>query len=114
MITGPSGCGKTSLFRCIKGLWNSYDGEIICSNKNFFFLPQTSYFTDGSLIDQISYPSVLNESQLTDMHLIETIYNWLNEFNLGHLLQRVDSDFSKIPQFNWTYVLSPGIKNIYF
>lgn len=110
LITGPSGCGKTSLFRCIKGLWSSYDGEIICSNQNFFFLPQTSYFTDGSLMDQIVYPSVIYESQLTDLNLVEKILNWLNEFNLGHLLQRVDSDLSKVPQFNWINVLSAGTK----
>ena len=110
LITGPSGCGKTSLFRCIKQLWNSYTGEITCHNKNLFFLPQTSYFTDGSLMDQIVYPSILKPSDLTDLHITGKVIEWLNIFDLSHLLNRVDSDLGKVPSFNWTTVLSAGNK----
>lgn len=108
LITGPSGCGKTSLFRCIKRLWSSYDGEITIHNKNFFFLPQTAYFTDGSLMQQIVYPSSLNESQMTDLALVSRLLDWLNEFNLAHLLARVNTDLRLVPDFNWANVLSAG------
>ena len=113
LVTGRSGCGKTSLFRCINGLWNSYSGQII-KNKSIndlFFLPQNSYFTSGSLLDQITYPTVgltIDQNDPIMTRKIIEISEWIREFNLDHLLDRVDSDLSFKPQFNWQTILSNG------
>ena len=61
LLSGNSGCGKTSLFRCICGLWNSYDGQIehVYSSTTphspfkLFFLPQSAQFTNDSLLAPI-------------------------------------------------------------
>lgn len=122
LITGRSGCGKTSLFRCLNGLWSSYTGEIIMSKNlenKFFFLPQSSYFTSGSLLEQIIYPtieaeflSINNEEQLQiHKHMIGT---WLHKFNLEHLLNKVNLNLVHKPDFNWSTILSAGKMFKYF
>jgi ABC-type uncharacterized transport system fused permease/ATPase subunit len=113
LITGRSGCGKTSLFRCINSLWECYTGEIhinqrlnLKNPKEIFFLPQTSYFTMGSLLEQIIYPiEVTNELKVDQNKLIQ----WLKLLNLEHLLEMVNSNFKYKPSFTWSSVLSTGL-----
>lgn len=62
-------------------------------------------------MQQITYPSSLDDSTTptTDLGLVGRVLDWLNEFNLTHLLQRVDSDLGKVPDtFNWSMALSAG------
>lgn len=116
LVTGRSGCGKTSLFRCLNGLWNSYNGELIVSKlpeNRLFFLPQSSYFTSGSLLEQIIYPTIeetflvqTNQESLESIKL--KIKLWLRQFNLEHLLQKVSFDLSRKPSFIWSTILSAG------
>nr|QUF59460.1 ATP-binding cassette transporter Abcd4 [Brachionus angularis] len=110
LISGRSGCGKTSLFRCINGLWNNYTGQIKILNENsLFFLPQNSYFTSGSLLEQIIYPSSLESNKL-DLEIYNEILDWLNMFRLGHILDKVNSNLDLKPDFNWSTILSSGEK----
>jgi ATP-binding cassette subfamily D (ALD) protein 4 len=112
LISGRSGCGKTSLFRCVSGLWKSYNGQIIINDqqaKSLFFLPQNSYFPSGSLIDQITYPSVFVENHQTISESTQDeIVSWLNKFNLEHLLNLVNDDLFYQASVNWSSVLSAG------
>ena len=122
LLTGHTGCGKTSLLRCINGLWNSYSGEILL-NKNkdpkfLFFLPQSSYFTTGSLLEQIIYPSLKSDfyqqnAEIQQIQLAEMKY-FLKKFNLENLLISVDNDMDSKPSFNWATVLSNGNFQIFY
>ena len=115
LISGKSGSGKTGLFRCINGLWKSFTGEIILNadeQKNMFFLPQTSYFTCGSLLEQISYPSIkqdatlMTEAESSDQ--LARVTEWLKLVDLDHLLEKVNFDIFSKPTFDWSTVLSAG------
>lgn len=64
LVIGPNGCGKSSLFRILGGLWEVRDpGRVTVpsSRRQVFYLPQTSYFTYGTLREQILYPDSMAE-----------------------------------------------------
>lgn len=113
LISGRSGCGKTSLFRCICGLWKTFSGEIIINEKNKpFLLPQISYFTCGSLLEQISYPSIENVQMMSEAERSSKfleIVEWLKLVDLEHLLEKINFDINAKPLFDWSTILSAGI-----
>ena len=108
LVSGKSGCGKTSLFRCINGLWKCFTGEIILNKDEkykLFFLPQVSYFTSGSLLEQISYPSIdqaqhsSSEAERLEKYL--QVIEWLKLVDLEYLLGKVNFDICLKPSFDW-------------
>lgn len=113
LISGPSGCGKTSLFRVFSGLWKSYTGELYLAYtqfepSNIFFLPQAPYFTNGSLIEQIIYPSTLTEFN-SSQEVISKIEGWLQELNLDHLINKLNTcSIDSQENINWPTMLSLG------
>ncbi|CAF1297455.1 unnamed protein product [Rotaria sordida] len=106
LITGDSGVGKTSLFRVLHSIWPvNISGSFSYNTAHAFLLPQRPYFTNQSLYDELSYPDVKNLPTITRQTQIEYL---LNEWNLSHILDCVESNVYICPKYAWQDLLSPG------
>lgn len=99
VIMGPSGCGKSSIMRVLSGMCVPTSGSfVVPRSETMFFMPQTSYITEGTLRDQIIYP--LDNSPCND----EDLLNILDEVGLLYLSKR----WGMNNVVNWDDVLSGG------
>lgn len=107
LILGANGCGKTSIARILAGLWPLYRGLLLKpSEEDVFYLPQKTYFSAGTLRDQVIYP-FRHEDMLEMGRNDEYLLHILHEVKLEYLVER-EGSFNA--QKDWKDVLSGGEK----
>jgi len=89
VIVGASGSGKTTLLRLLAGLVRPQFGDLRRpAREAVFFLPQRPYLVEGSLIDQVVYPSTREGSKEERGRALGA----MDTAGLGALLERFDPD----------------------
>lgn len=66
LLQGPSGSGKSTLFRTFAGIWPYASGQVVTA-RDAMFVPQRTYFPEGSLRDALAYPqpsTAFNDGEL--------------------------------------------------
>ncbi|KAI8098532.1 ATP-binding cassette sub-family D member 4 [Halteromyces radiatus] len=107
VLMGPNGSGKSSILRALAGLWSCSKGRIhvphLKHGKDLIFLPQAPYLIQGSLRDQLTYPSLSSSTTVTDAD----VRMLLSQVRLTHLEHMIDS-FDTSYGIEWDKMLSPG------
>jgi ABC-type uncharacterized transport system fused permease/ATPase subunit len=71
------------------------------------FLPQSPYFPNGSLIEQIIYPMRYSDTEVSAENDALLRY-WIKKFGLDCLLDKVNDNLRLNPDFSWDSVMSLG------
>ncbi|ODQ77567.1 hypothetical protein BABINDRAFT_41201 [Babjeviella inositovora NRRL Y-12698] len=88
LILATNGVGKTSIGRIIAGLWPIYRGLLSKpDDSDIYYLPQKTYFSSGTLRDQVIYP--FSHAEMLGMgYTDEHLYRVLRDVKLEYLLDR--------------------------
>eukprot|EP01052_Picozoa_sp_SAG31_P005617 SAG31_NODE_249_length_19118_cov_47.456195_15_plen_271_part_00 len=100
LIVGCNGVGKTSLFRVLRGLWESSSGTISLpvspkdGRPKLMYLPQTPYAGTGSLASILSYPVLHQEIGSDEVQVL------LKLVDLDYLVERFSAQDGSHVEFS--------------
>ena len=83
VVSGPSGSGKSTLFRAFAGLWPFASGTLRLP-ATAMFIPQRTYFPDGSLRNALAYP------EPAEGYTDDALRQALDDAQLPRLKERLD------------------------
>lgn len=88
LILATNGAGKTLIARTLAGLWPVYRGLVSRPrDADIYYLPQKTYFSAGTLRDQVIYP-YLQAEMVAMGKLDEDLFKVLKDVKLEYLLKR--------------------------
>lgn len=105
-IQGRSGCGKSTFLEILLKLHEDYDGEILLNGyplnkinsssyrKNITFLPQNSFFFNGTIYENIIFGSKHNSLDNKELNVLGTQLGLKEEFGNNFLEYKI-SDYGK-------------------
>eukprot|EP00923_Selenidium_pygospionis_P045972 GHVN01079357.1.p1 GENE.GHVN01079357.1~~GHVN01079357.1.p1 ORF type:complete len:519 (+),score=90.49 GHVN01079357.1:1598-3154(+) len=108
-VRGPNGSGKSSLFRVMGQLWSLPTGTIVKPPPgDLFYVPQRPYLPQGSLRDQVMYPSVSSTHDELTSEIDKEIKRLMEVVRLTYLVDRCPQGLDT--HCHWDEVLSGGEK----